>query len=258
MCTAQVRTFEFSDFIKKCAWYMLFCFFWSGQYIIAAGEIIFAMAGKFVRGLKVTLRCPFAHSLTLPSVAKWYFARDKSKVGSLTVLSSITTSIWYHSGTAAFGALIIAIIKMIRAVIAYFQRKADEMDSSIAKAVFCCCQCCFICLEKCMRFINKNAYIQTAIFGSSFCTSAKEAFFLILRNAARVAAISYVSGGVVFVGKVFITTLTTGLSYLAIDAYDDGSVRDQLYSIIGPLFFIAAIAWFIAGMFMSVYDMGIA
>ena len=61
MCTAQVRSFEFSDFIKKCAWYMLFCFFWSGQYIIAAGEIIFAMAGKFVRGLKVTIRCHFTY-----------------------------------------------------------------------------------------------------------------------------------------------------------------------------------------------------
>jgi len=105
-----------------------------------------------------------------------------------------------------------------------------------------------------MRFINKNAYIQTAIFGSSFCGSCKEAFFLILRNAARVAAISYVSGGVVFVGKVFITTLTTGISYFTIDHY----VRDELYSIIGPLFFIAFIAYFIAGMFMSVYDMGIA
>ena len=46
----QVRTFEFSDFIKKCAWYMLFCFFWSGQYIIAVGEIIFAMAGKLYKG----------------------------------------------------------------------------------------------------------------------------------------------------------------------------------------------------------------
>mmetsp|Transcript_14870 Transcript_14870/g.25406 ORF Transcript_14870/g.25406 Transcript_14870/m.25406 type:complete len:555 (+) Transcript_14870:337-2001(+) len=153
-----VRYFEFSDFVKQCGWYMLFCFFWSGQFIIALGEIVFAMA-----------------------VAKWYFARDKSRVGSLTVLSSITTSMWYHSGTAAFGALIIAIIKMIRAFISYLQKKADEMDSSIAKAILCCCQCCFYCLEKCMRFINKNAYIQTAIFGSSFCTSAKEAFFLILR-----------------------------------------------------------------------------
>mmetsp|Transcript_37605 Transcript_37605/g.80219 ORF Transcript_37605/g.80219 Transcript_37605/m.80219 type:complete len:658 (-) Transcript_37605:105-2078(-) len=226
-----VRTFEFSDFVKKCGWYMLFCFFWSGQFILALGEIVFAMA-----------------------VAKWYFARDKSQIGNLTVISSITTSMCYHTGTAAFGALLIAIIKMIRSFIAYLQKKADEMNSSIAKAILCCCQCCFYCLEKCMRFINKNAYIQTAIFGTNFCTSAKEAFFLILRNAARVGAITYVSGGVVFVGKVFICTLTTGLSYFALDHY----VRDELYSVIGPLFFVAFISWFIAGMFMSVYDMGIA
>ena len=64
-CTAQVRSFEFSDFIKKCAWYMLFCFFWSGQYIIAAGEIVFAMAGKFVRGLEATIRYPFMYGTAL-------------------------------------------------------------------------------------------------------------------------------------------------------------------------------------------------
>ena len=47
---------------------------------------------------------------------------------------------WYHTGTAAFGSLIIAIIKLVRSFIAYLQKKADEMDSSIAKAVLCCCQ----------------------------------------------------------------------------------------------------------------------
>jgi hypothetical protein len=154
----SVRTFEFSNFVKQCGWYLLFCFFWTSQFILAMGEIIFAM-----------------------SVSKWYFSRDKSNIGSATVWTSIATSMWYHSGTAAFGSLIIAIIKMIRSFLAYLQRKAEEMDSSIAKAVLCCFQCCFWCLEKCMRFLNKNAYIQTAIFGSSFCTSAKEAFFLILR-----------------------------------------------------------------------------
>lgn len=163
---------------------MLFCFFWSGQFILALGEIVFAMAGKkFDSQLHFLLALSNLTSqyITLLPVAKWYFARDKSTVGSRTVLSSICTSMWYHSGTAAFGSLIIAIIKMIRAFLAYLQKKADEMDSSIAKAILCCCQCCFYCLEKCMRFINKNAYIQTAIFGTSFCTSAKEAFFLILR-----------------------------------------------------------------------------
>ena len=154
----KVRSFEFSDFIKQCAWYLLFCFFWTGQFILAMGEIIFAMA-----------------------VSKWYFCRDKDEIGNLTVVSSITSSIWYHSGTAAFGSLIIAIIKMIRSFLSYLQRKAEEMDSSVAKAVLCCFQCCFWCLEKCMRFLNKNAYIQTAIFGTAFCTSAREAFFLILR-----------------------------------------------------------------------------
>eukprot|EP00804_Cyclotella_cryptica_P002570 CCRYP_010412-RA/>CCRYP_010412-RA protein AED:0.05 eAED:0.05 QI:226/1/1/1/0.83/0.71/7/1639/666 len=229
--SVSVRSFEFSDFVKQCAWYLLFCFFWTGQFILAMGEIVFAMA-----------------------VSKWYFSRDKDEIGNLTVVSSITTSIWYHSGTAAFGSLIIAIIQMIRSFLAYLQRKAEEMDSSLAKAVLCCFQCCFWCLEKCMKFLNKNAYIQTAIFGTAFCTSAREAFFLILRNAVRIAAITYVSGGVMFVGKVFITTITTGMAYIAISQ----QIGDELYSIIGPLVFIAAIAWFIAGMFMGVYDMGIA
>ena len=31
--------------MKQVGWYMLFCFFWSGQFIIAMGEIVFAMAG---------------------------------------------------------------------------------------------------------------------------------------------------------------------------------------------------------------------
>jgi len=227
----SVRYFAFSDFIKKSGWYMLFCFFWTGQFIIAIGEIIFAM-----------------------SISKWYFARDKKKVGNGAVISSIVTSFWYHSGTAAFGSLIIAIIQMIRAVIAYFQRKAEEMNSSLAKAVLCCFQCIVFCFEKLFKFINKNAYIQTAIFGSSFCTSAKEAYCLIMRNAARIIAITYVSGGVVFVGKMFITTLTTGVAYFALDI----ELRDELYSAIGPLFFIALSAWFISGMFMCVFDMGIA
>ena len=227
----SVRYFVFSDFIKQSGWFMLFCFFWSGQFIISIGEIIFAM-----------------------SISKWYFARDKKKVGSGAVISSITTSIWYHTGTAAFGSLIIAIIQMIRSAIAYLQKKADEMDSSLAKAILCCLQCVVLCFEKIFKFINKNAYIQTAIFGTSFCTSAKEAYCLIMRNAARIIAITYVSGGVVFVGKMFITTLTTGAAYFVLDH----ELRDELYSNIGPLFFIALSAWFISGMFMGVFDMGIA
>lgn len=53
-----------------------------------------------------------------------------------------------------------------------------------------------------MNFLNKNAYIQTAIFGYSFCTAAKRAFFLIARNIMRVAAVGVVSEIVLILGKV--------------------------------------------------------
>jgi len=75
----------------------------------------------------------------------------------------------------------------------------------VGQALLTCCQCLLWCYEKFIKFMNKNAYIQTAIFGTAFCASAKAAFGLIMRNASRVGSISYVSTIVLFVGKLFIS-----------------------------------------------------
>ena len=48
------------------------------------------------------------------------------------------------------------------------------------------------CLEKFMRFVNRNAYILCAVNGTNFCTSAKDAFSLLLRNSARVVVLDKV------------------------------------------------------------------
>lgn len=147
------------------------------------------------------------------SVASWYFARNKSNVGSLTVVASVGKTFVFHIGTAAFGALIVAIVEvsfpgcgpgdtglwgsrrpfscglraaswlpscalgltparrmflfsplivlqMIRAILTYIQKKAKESGNSVVQYIACCCACCFWCLENCIRFINKNAYVQ--------------------------------------------------------------------------------------------------
>lgn len=66
------------------------------------------------------------------AVATWYFTRDKkADIGSCTVRRAITTSLLYHSGTAAFGSLIIAIIKTIRAVVAYIQKKTKDTHNKV-------------------------------------------------------------------------------------------------------------------------------
>lgn len=125
------------------------------------------------------------------------------------------TTLRYHMGTAAFGSLIIAIIKTIRAVIAYLQKHAKASKNKILQYLLCVLQCCMWCLEKCMKFLNKNAYIETAIYGYSFCKSARRAFFLLLRNILRVAAVNLVADFVLILGKVihdffvFITSIQT-------------------------------------------------
>ena len=112
------------------------------------------------------------------------------------------TTFSHHMGTAAFGSLLIAIIQTIRAIISYIQKHGKATKNKVVEYIMCCLQCCMWCLEKVMKFMNKNAYIQTAIYGYSFCKAARCAFFLILRNILRVGAVNIVGDFVLLLGKV--------------------------------------------------------
>jgi len=226
--SVNIRAFEYDKETEYQGWYLLFCFFWTSQFIIALGEIIIAL-----------------------STAKWFFTKEKSSIGNKTVVQSMFQGFFFHAGTAAFGSLIIAVISMIRSFLAYIQRKAKNSGNRLMIAVLACLQCFMCCLEKCMKFINKNAYIQTAIFGTSFCQSAREAFFLILRNIARVGTLSAVSEVVVILGKIFVAAVSGGCGYIFLD----GSFRDEIHSPIAPVIFIILLSYFAGSMFMNVFSM---
>ena len=49
---------------------------------------------------------------------------------------------------------------MIRTVLTYIQKRLETSHNRVARAILCCMQCFFWCLEKCVKFINKNAYVQ--------------------------------------------------------------------------------------------------
>lgn len=86
----------------------------------------------------------------------------------------------------AFGSLIIAICRMIRVFLEYLDRKLKKYDNPFTRAIMCCLKCFFWCLEKFLKFINKNAYIMCAVHGKNFCSSARRAFGLLMRNIVRV------------------------------------------------------------------------
>ena len=50
-----------------------------------------------------------------------------------------------------------------------------------------------------------NWFVQIAIYGRNFCFSAMDAFFLILRNAVRVAVVNGITAFLIFVSKMALT-----------------------------------------------------
>ena len=227
--TATYKQYMFSETQQYAGLYLLFSWFWTSQFVVAMGQLVVALA-----------------------ISTWYFKRDKTQIGNSNVFWSIKTAFRYHFGSAAFGSLIIAIIKTIRAVVAYLQKKAKKSGNKLAMLVLCAIQCCMWCVEKTMKFINKNAYIQIAIFGYSFCKAARKAFFLILRNILRISAVSIVSSFVLLIGKVLVPVGTTFVAYIALIG-----IQDQLSGIWAPLFFTFVLAYFTVEMFNEVFGMAI-
>ncbi len=229
--TYKYRSFEYTKETKYVFLYMLFTWFWTSEFILALGQLIIAL-----------------------SFAAWYFSRDKSKIGFSTVSWAFRVACLYHAGTAAFGSLIIAIIKTIRAVIAYIQKKAKKSKNKVLEYAMCILQCVMWCFEKIMKFINKNAYIVTAIYGTPFCTSTRKAFFLLLRNILRVAAVNMVASFVMFLGRLFVPLATTFVCYLAI-AY--GVPSDEISGLVAPLVFCFLLSFWVTSMFIEIFGMGI-
>jgi len=63
------------------------------------------------------------------------------------------------------------------------------------------------CLQKCVEFISTNAYILMAHGGESFCTAAREAFTIIVKNLVSVGTVQAISAVLMHLGKFAITAL---------------------------------------------------
>jgi hypothetical protein len=119
------------------------------------------------------------------------------------------------------GAFLVAVITMIRVIfeyIVYQYEKTEMKDNIVFKCVTCYVRCILKCLDACIKFINKNAYIQVALHNRAFCTAAKESFFLMARNAARFNAVQWTGAILLFIGKLLICTSCAFLTVVLVKA----------------------------------------
>uniref|UniRef100_A0A665UEB6 Choline transporter-like protein n=1 Tax=Echeneis naucrates TaxID=173247 RepID=A0A665UEB6_ECHNA len=137
--------------------------------------------------------------------ASYYWAKRKPKdIPPHPLFFSFSKAVRYHTGSLAFGALILSVVQFFRIILEYLERRLKVVDNSLSRFIMCCLRCCLWCLEKFLRYMNHNAYIMLAIYGKNFCTSGRDAFCLLMRNLIRVAVLDRVTDFLLFLGKMLI------------------------------------------------------
>ncbi|XP_021707990.1 CTL-like protein 2 isoform X1 [Aedes aegypti] len=205
-------------------------FFWGICFVSAFGDMVLAF-----------------------TFATWYWTFRKKELRFFVLTTGFLRTVRYHMGTLAFGSLIIAICKIIRACLEYVDHKLRKYDNGVVKAVLCVCKCCFWCLESFLKFLNTNAYIMCAIHGKNFCSSAKDAFSLLARNILRVIALDKVTGFLFFLSKLLIAC---GMAAVTYTFFDSGPTKPLHYPFV-PAILVFVGTYVIASVFFSVYSVAV-
>uniref|UniRef100_A0A9J7Z5R9 Choline transporter-like protein n=1 Tax=Cyprinus carpio carpio TaxID=630221 RepID=A0A9J7Z5R9_CYPCA len=206
-------------------------------------------------------RCVFINYNTEGLFQRNLFNLKPADIPTFPLIQSFMRALRYHVGSLAFGALILTLVQMVRIILEYLDHKFKEAQNPCTRFIMCCLKCCFWCLEKFIKFINRNAYIMIAIYGKNFCVSAKNAFSLLMRNIIRVVVLDKVTDLLLFFGKLLVVG---GVGVLAFFFFS-GRIQTP-----GTTFETAALnyywmpiitvvfgAYLIAHGFFSVYNMGV-
>jgi len=226
--TDQITVYGQTTSTSNLFWFHFFGLLWTVQVI--EGIAIMTVAGAF---------------------CAWYWRDDKTNLGHKPVLDSFFRTMRFHFGTICFGALLIAIIQFLRAVMNYLKDKMKEAkDNMLVKLAFCVLNCFFACLESCMKYIGKNAYILTAMKGTDFCTSCFKGLRLLFANGGRFVALNTAAAFVVCVSKLAIMTATSLIAYSWLNSNED------IGNPLAPTMVSLTFAWVTTSIIMSLYDMG--
>lgn len=217
--------FEMQGPLQYMVWYHAVGLIWISEFILACQQMTIAGA-----------------------VVTYYFTRNKSQMPATPILSAMARTFRYHLGTVAKGSFIITLVKIPRLILTYIHSQLKGKENACARCMLKTCVCCLWCLEKCLAYLNQNAYTATAINSTSFCTSARDAFIILVENALRVAAINTIGDFVLFLAKVLVVSCTAFAGVLALNYQREYTVW------VLPLFIVCLFAFLVAHCFLSVFE----
>jgi len=187
------------------------------------------------------------------SACIWYFEVNSDSGGSGSVRRAIWWAFRYHMGSVAFCAFLIAVSQMLRFLFEYYRRKMSiAKKNPCVKVMLCLTGYCLWILEKCVKFITKNAYIQVALTNTFFCKAAWNAFCLILKNVARFGWLHSIGGILNWFGVCSVCAVNGFGAYLALTKIK--TFEDTVTQPLAPTILIILMTFIIVKAFLSIFS----
>ncbi|RYG66411.1 CTL/SLC44 family protein [archaeon] len=120
------------------------------------------------------------------AVSAWYFAPHRREITSGQILRSVGVVARYHAGSAAAGSLVISLLRFLRVTVTYLTKvSAPPRGLRSEKSPLClrCLHGMLACIQYCVQFFTKHAFIYVAITGQSFFPAAGNAFLGLRRGS---------------------------------------------------------------------------
>lgn len=226
---AFLTEIKWTDMTKYIFFFQVFMLFWINAFMVGATE--------FVIGA---------------SAVCWYFECNTDTKGKGTVMKGYKWLFRYHLGSVAFGSFVIAVCQMLRFLFEYYRKKIQSAaPSKLVKALLCLTGYLLYLMDKCVKFITKNAYIQIVCTCDSFCRAAWNSFALIIKNADRFGAGLSIGTVFNFFGIGCIVALNAGAGYLFMTNY---SSVVQIDDPIPPTVALGIVSGVIGAMFLSIFS----
>ena len=189
----------------------------------------------------------------------WYFQQDSGEgqeKGKKSRRNPCCTGYCWawgiHMGSIAFGSFILAVVWAMQIIMAYIEYKMRDAaaKNKIVKAIFACIQCCLACFERLIKFLNKQAYIQIAITGKSFCPAAWKGFLIVLQHMMDFGLLAIIGNGFMYIAIVLIALGTAACCWLYLN---NTSTYDGLSTKWLPTLLVFIIGWVVGKLFATVY-----
>jgi len=109
------------------------------------------------------------HCTTSGVTAAWYYTPDSHNPTLGSLQRALTTSF----GSICFGALLISVIKTLRAILRNAARENRRGNVGVA-ILICMARCMLSCIDRLAELFNEFGFAYVSIYGYAYCDSCKK------------------------------------------------------------------------------------